>query len=176
MLREKGTNRRTFLQGQTDKYSWVDIGSSYPPSELVAAFLFAQLDTIGKVTDARLAAWHRYRSNLSAAAERGLGLPDPVSPDAVLNGHIFHILLPHADKRPVFLEAMKARGIHCTFHYVPLHSSPAGRKFCKAPDACPVTEDAAARLVRLPVYSDIGLDTVDLISSAVVDVLTEIGA
>ncbi|KJS19005.1 MAG: TDP-4-oxo-6-deoxy-D-glucose aminotransferase [Hoeflea sp. BRH_c9] len=176
VLREKGTNRRSFLQGRTDKYSWVDVGSSYLPSELVAAFLSCQIGAIGNVTASRLSAWKRYRSNLQAATDRGLELPDEISAEAVPNGHIFHILLPRAELRPGFLEAMKARGIQCTFHYVPLHSSPAGRKFCKTPDGCPITEDAAARLVRLPMHSDIAPQTVDFVSAAVVDVLREIAA
>jgi dTDP-4-amino-4,6-dideoxygalactose transaminase len=176
ILREKGTNRRSFLQGRIDKYSWVDVGSSYLPSELVAAFLFSQIGAIADVTTSRLAVWNRYRSNLETAAVRGLELPDPISADAVPNGHIFHFLLPRADKRPAFLEAMKARGIQCAFHYVPLHSSPAGRIFCKAPDGCAITEDAAARLVRLPVHFDIGMEIVDLVSTAVIDVLREIDA
>ena len=176
ILREKGTNRRSFLQGHTDKYSWVDVGSSFLPSELVAAFLYSQIGAIAQVTTKRLEVWNRYRSNLAAAGVRGLELPDPISADAVPNGHIFHFLLPRADMRPAFLGAMKARGIQCTFHYVPLHSSPAGRKFCKAPDGCPVTEDAAARLVRLPMHLDISQETADHVSAAVVDVLTGLAA
>jgi dTDP-4-amino-4,6-dideoxygalactose transaminase len=176
ILREKGTNRSSFLQGHTDKYSWVDVGSSFLPSEIIAAFLYSQIGTIDYVTTKRLEVWNRYRLNLEAAGVAGLGLPDPVSADAVPNGHIFHVLLPRAEMRPAFLAAMKAHGIQCTFHYVPLHSSPAGRKFCKAPDGCPVTEDAAARLVRLPMHFDISLDIADHVSAAVVDVLTGLAA
>ncbi|VVT29636.1 dTDP-4-amino-4,6-dideoxygalactose transaminase [Hoeflea sp. EC-HK425] len=174
ILREKGTNRQSFLQGRADKYSWVDLGSSYLPSELVAAFLYSQIGATAKVTTSRLAAWGRYRSNFQSAAFPGLGLPEQVSEDAVLNGHIFHLLLPNAERRPAFLEAMKTRGIQCTFHYVPLHSSPAGLKFGKTPHGCPITEDTASRLVRLPMFFDIDAQTVDLVSAAVVDVLNEI--
>lgn len=174
ILREKGTNRRAFLEGQVDKYTWVDVGSSYLPSDLLAAYLLPQLKATEQITADRVGSWLAYRQLLKPAEEKfGIILPAVADPVAMLNGHIFHLLLPHADQRPDFLAKLKARGIQCSFHYVPLHSSPAGQRFGKAPDGCRVTEDAAARLVRLPLYYGMGEATVAIVAAAVIDTLTE---
>jgi dTDP-4-amino-4,6-dideoxygalactose transaminase len=174
VLREKGTNRQQFLQGQTDKYTWIDIGSSYLPSELTAAFLLAQLEGSEQVTETRRAHWRRYRDGLAPVAEKlNVRLPDEETADQPVNGHIFQILLPNAATRPAFLRGMKERGISCTFHYVPLHSAPAGIRFGVVPAGCPVTEDASSRLVRLPLYYDMTSPDVDRVIDETIAVLKE---
>lgn len=175
IIREKGTNRRAFLEGQVDKYTWVDVGSSYLPSEILAAYLLSQLKATDRITADRMRSWRAYRERLAPAGERfGIVLPPETDTNAEPNGHIFHFLLPRADQRPRFLADLKARGIQSSFHYVPLHSSPAGRRFGKAPDGCHVTEDAAGRLVRLPLYYGMGDATVATVATAVIETLARV--
>lgn len=172
IIREKGTNRAAFMEGLVDKYTWVDFGSSYLPSEIVAAYLAHQLEKTELVTQNRLEIWNLYRSLLEPVAEEfGLGLPAPIDPVSTPNGHIFHIQLPSAGQRPSFIACMRSLGIQCVFHYVPLHSSPAGLRYGSAPLGCPVTEDAAARLVRLPLYYGMAVDDVVRVCVAVKSVL-----
>lgn len=168
VIREKGTNRAAFVEGLVDKYTWVDYGSSYLPSELVAAYLAHQLEKTDLITQSRLETWQLYRSLLEPAVEEfGLGLPAPIDPISIPNGHIFHILLPSAGQRPSFIAGMRSLGVQCVFHYVPLHSSPAGLRYGSAPFGCPVAEDAAARLVRLPLYYGMAGDDVVRVCAAV---------
>jgi dTDP-4-amino-4,6-dideoxygalactose transaminase len=153
---EKGTNRKQFLRGQVDKYTWVDLGSSYLPSEVTAAFLLAQLDKVGEITRSRLAVWDRYHAALMDLEKAGL-LRRPIVPDGcVHNGHIYYVLLPAAEKRDAALRALVAAGIKAQFHYVPLHLSPAGKAYGRAHGALPVTCDLAARMLRLPLWYGIG--------------------
>lgn len=173
IIREKGTNRRAFLEGLTDKYTWVDLGSSYLPSELVAAYLQPQLEATDQVSAARSQLWHRYRARLQSALEHGVTLPDPVPVDTVINGHLFHMLLPQAEMRSRFIAGMRQRGVQSPFHYLPLHSAPAGLRFGKAPAGCPVAEDAAARLVRLPLYYGLTDEAFDHVISSVMETLAE---
>ncbi len=175
ILREKGTNRQSFMQGQVDKYTWVDLGSSFLPSDLVAAYLSCQLEAADVITEDRATSWNAYFDALAPAAEEfGIMLPDPVGPNHTLNGHIFHILLPDAGYREAFMSGMKVLGVHCSFHYVPLHSSPAGRRLGRAPSGCPTTEDCAARLVRLPLYYGMGQEAVGRSVAATIATLSEI--
>lgn len=172
ILREKGTNRRAFMEGQVDKYTWVDLGSSFLPSELVAAYLSVQLQAADAITADRAATWDAYAARLSPlAGEIGMRLPDPVGNERTMNGHIFHVLLPDARHRETVMEGMKARGIGCSFHYVPLHSSPAGQRLGRAPLGCPVTDDVAPRLMRLPLYYGMPADAVDRVADALADTL-----
>lgn len=155
MLWEKGTNRAQFLLGAVDKYTWVDVGSSYTPSELVAAFLFAQLEHADEITSRRQAAWQRYWTGLHPLQEAGrLRLP-VVPPDRTHNAHMFYLLLPSAGERDALLRYLAERNINAVFHYVPLHSSPMGRRLDPTPVSLPVTEDVSARLLRLPLFFDI---------------------
>lgn len=152
IIREKGTNRKQFFRGAVDKYSWVDIGSSYLPSELVAAYLLAQLEKAEAVTEYRLRVHQTYLDAFKTTAERhGLGLPSHPA-HCRPNGHLFYITLPSLDARSAFIEAMKEAGVMTPFHYVPLHSAPAGKKFGRAHGDLPVTNDLSERLVRLPIY------------------------
>lgn len=159
IIREKGTNRSQFFRGEVDKYTWVDVGSSYLPGELTAAFLWAQLQEATCITDARLALWERYHSLLAPLEAAGL-LRRPVIPaDCSHNAHMYYVLLaPRFDRQQV-LQTLKANGVHAVFHYVPLHSAPAGRQFGRAHGSLPVTDSVAERLLRLPLW--VGLPEAD---------------
>jgi dTDP-4-amino-4,6-dideoxygalactose transaminase len=152
IIREKGTNRSRFFRGQVDKYTWVDVGSSYLPSDLLAAFLLAQLESREAIQDRRHAIWRCYQSGLADwAAANGVRLP--VAPDHTAHpAHLFYVLLPSLEARTALIEQMKARHILLVFHYQPLHLSEMGRRFGGEAGQCPVTEDVANRLVRLPLY------------------------
>lgn len=153
VIREKGTNRAQFFRGEVDKYSWVDIGSSYLPSELVGAFLWAQLEHAGEINAARMKLCAAYRRGLALPAREGaLALPQSEPAGIAGNGHMFYILLPDLATRTRLIAHLKTRGIHPVFHYVPLHSSPAGRRFGRAAGAMTVTDNVADRLLRLPLY------------------------
>jgi dTDP-4-amino-4,6-dideoxygalactose transaminase len=153
IIREKGTNRAQFFRGEVDKYSWVDIGSSYLPSELVGAFLWAQLEQARAINARRMGLCATYRKGLEPLAHRGaLALPQPLPAGVAGNGHMIYVLLPELATRTRLIAHLKARGIHSVFHYVPLHSSPAGRKFGRAAGPLTVTEGVSDRLLRLPLY------------------------
>jgi dTDP-4-amino-4,6-dideoxygalactose transaminase len=153
IIREKGTNRAQFFRGEVDKYTWVDIGSSYLPSELVGAFLWAQLEHAEQINAKRKKLCAAYREGLEALARRGvLTLPQPEPEGVEGNGHLFYILLRDLATRSSLIAHLKSSGIHSVFHYVPLHSAPAGRKFGRAAGPMTVTDDIAARLLRLPLY------------------------
>ena len=152
IIREKGTNRSNFHRGLVDKYTWVDIGSSFLPGELVAAFLFAQLEQSAEVNARRIALFQQYEEAFADLAAVGrVTLPHQPA-DTVGNGHMFYLLLPDEADRDRFIEVMRAGGINAPFHYVPLHSAPAGLKFGQSHNGLSVTDDISARLVRLPMY------------------------
>ena len=158
IIREKGTNRSQFFRGQVDKYGWVDVGSSYLPSEVLAAFLVAQLEARDSIQQRRHRAWNRYNAELQSwASARGVGLPY-IPPDAEHPAHMFYLLMPTLAQRQAFIAHMWEAGIMTPFHYVPLHSSPMGRKLGYAEGDCPVTESVSDRLVRLPLYASISED------------------
>ena len=168
ILREKGTNRSQFFRGQVDKYTWVDVGSSYLPADMLAAFLYAQLEHMAEISRLRRQIYERYHAELQPLAERGL-LTLPVVPaDCGTNHHLFHILLADQDQRSALLEHLKRAGILATFHYVPLHTAPVGVRFGYRAGMLPVTESLSDRLVRLPFYA--GMSEADVSS-----VVSEIG-
>jgi dTDP-4-amino-4,6-dideoxygalactose transaminase len=155
ILRDKGTNRARFARGLVDKYTWVDLGSSFLPSDLLAAFLLAQLEARESILAARRRIWERYATGLASWARRsGVVLPH-VPADAEPPWHMFQILLPDAMTRARLADALAQRGMLAVFHYVPLHLSEMGRKLGGAPGDCPVAEDAHARLLRLPFYNSL---------------------
>lgn len=156
IIREKGTNRSVFLRGEVDKYTWVDIGSSFLPGELVAAFLYAQLENADEINVRRLALFNAYWDAFGDLEARGR-VARPVLPnDTTGNGHMFYLLLRDIDDRDGFIDHMRAHRIVTPFHYVPLHSAPAGRKLARTHDrTLPVTDDTSARLVRLPMYYEL---------------------
>lgn len=152
IIREKGTNRSNFFRGQVDKYTWVDIGSSYLPGEVIAAFLWAQLEEAQNITDKRLEIWDRYQEGF-ATLEATSVVRCPVIPDSCgHNGHIYYLLLSNLAARTEFIEKMRNYGINTVFHYVPLHSSPYGEKVGLRIGDLSLTTDLADRLVRLPMW------------------------
>jgi dTDP-4-amino-4,6-dideoxygalactose transaminase len=153
IIREKGTDRGRFFRGEVDKYTWQDLGSSFLPSEITAAFLWAQLEQAQQITSERMAIWHRYHQMLESLEQRGL-LRRPIVPaDCQHNGHMYYVLLaPEIDRQPV-LDGLKQIGIGAVFHYVPLHSSPAGLRYGRAHGDLALTTTLSQRLVRLPMWS-----------------------
>ena len=153
---EKGTNRSQFFRGEVDKYSWVDIGSSYLPGEIVAAFLLAQMEEADSITQRRLAIWARYHDafvDLEAAGQ----IRRPIVPEHCRhNAHMYYLLLPDLAARAAFISRLGERGIHAVFHYVPLHSSPYGREIGRAVGDLQHTVELSERLVRLPLW--VGLE------------------
>ncbi len=167
ILREKGTNRSRFFRGQVDKYSWVDIGSSYLPSDMLAGFLLAQLEQRIAIQDRRRAIWETYQDALGGWAAR-IGATLPVIPDHVEQSyHMFYMLLPDLNARTRFIEHLKENGILSVFHYLPLHLSDMGLKYGGQPGDCPVTEDVSDRLVRLPFFYSLNGDEQEQVIDAV---------
>lgn len=157
IIREKGTNRSRFFRGQTDKYTWVDIGSSFLPGELISAFLWAQMEEAVSITARRLAIWDQYHLAFQDAENKGL-IRRPIVPAACRhNAHMYYLLLPDLARRTRFIDKLRENQINAVFHYVPLHSSPAGSKYGRYLDSLPVTDSIAERLVRLPMW--IGLES-----------------
>lgn len=155
IIREKGTDRSRFFRGQVDKYTWVDLGSSYVLSDLLAAFLFAQLESRDHIQTQRRRVWSQYANDLASwAAEHGIGTPI-IPAECEQPFHMFYLIMNSLAERQAFIAHLAARGILAVFHYQPLHLSPMGRRFGGKPQDCPVTEDIADRLVRLPLYSDL---------------------
>jgi len=166
ILREKGTNRSRFFRGQIDKYTWVDVGSSYVISDVLAALLLAQLEQRFEIQARRAHIWNRYARELSEwARDRQVQLPC-VPEHCEQAFHMFYLLLP-VERRAQFIDHLKARGIQAVFHYQPLHASPMGRAHGGMPGQCPVTERVADQLVRLPLYNDLS----DADQTAVVDAI-----
>lgn len=152
ILREKGTNRSRFLRGQVDKYTWVDIGDSFLPSELNAAYLWAQLEMAEKINADRMKIWDTYYEALKPLEEAGkLELPR-IPEGCVHNAHMFYVKLRDLEERTRFIAHMKERGVSCVFHYVPLHSAPAGAKYGRFHGEDVYTTKESDRLVRLPMY------------------------
>lgn len=155
IIREKGTNRTKFFRGEVDKYTWVDIGSSYLPSEILAAFLYAQLEARVEIQTKRQRIWSYYYNHLQPwAADHGAALPSV--PDYCEQPfHMFYLLMPSLEQRQSLIEYLKRSGILTVFHYLPLHISKMGRKYGGNPGDCPVTESVSDRIVRLPFYNEL---------------------
>jgi dTDP-4-amino-4,6-dideoxygalactose transaminase len=155
ILREKGTDRSRFFRGQVDKYTWVDVGSSYLPSDILAAFLYAQLEQHRTIQDRRRAIWERYQVGLTDwAAANGIRLPY-IPEHCEQPYHMFYLLLPSLEDRTALIERLKNQGILAVFHYLPLHLSDMGRRYGGQVGQCPVTEEISDRLLRLPFYNDL---------------------
>ena len=154
IIREKGTNRSRFFRGQVDKYSWVDLGSSYVMSDVLAAFLYGQLEVRRTIQERRRAIWENYRLGLAGWAQQtGARLP-VVPPQCEQAYHMFYLLLPSLAMRTALIAHLKAQGILAVFHYLPLHLSDYARRWDGKPGGCPVTEDVSDRLLRLPFFSN----------------------
>jgi len=159
IVREKGTNRSQFFRGQVDKYTWVDIGSSYLPSELTAAFLWAQMELAESITKRRLSIWHQYHDSF-LELENPNKVRRPIIPmECMHNAHMYYLLLRNLEQRTSFIAQLKENGIGAVFHYVPLHNSPAGIKYGSSPEALPITQELSERLVRLPLWIGIEPET-----------------
>ncbi len=151
--REKDTNRSRFFRGQVDKYTWLDIGSSYLPSDILAAFLYAQLEQREKIQTKRKKIWEYYYEHLKDWADEN-HVRLPIIPDHCDQPyHMFYLLMPSLEKRTAFINHLKENGIVAVFHYLPLHLSDMGKKFGGKEGDCPVTEDVSDRLVRLPFFN-----------------------
>lgn len=168
IIREKGTDRSKFFRGEVDKYTWVDLGSSYLPSDLVAAFLLAQMEEADSITAKRLELWEYYHLQFEHLEIAGK-LRRPIVPvECSHNAHMYYILLPDAVSRSRLITLLKSAGIHSVFHYVPLHSSPMGSQIGRVSGAMKVTDDISERLVRLPLWIglDFGLQVVQAVDNA----------
>lgn len=169
---EKGTNRTQFLRGEVNKYTWVDIGSSFLPGELIAAFLWAQLESAHEMTTERLRLWNRYAHE--CARLQPLGVRCPVVPEyASHNAHLFYLLLPGTVSRASVLADLNNRGVNAIFHYVPLHDSAAGRRYGRTGSGMEVTVDLASRLIRLPIWVGLETSDVDRVVSSITESLTQ---
>jgi dTDP-4-amino-4,6-dideoxygalactose transaminase len=169
IIREKGTNRSKFHRGDVDKYTWVDVGSSYLPSDLLAAFLYAQLEKLDEIQNMRMNVWNAYYSALKPFEDAGK-IRLPIVPDyAEHNAHLFYVLFRDEQTRDRVMNQLKSEGIHAVFHYVPLHSSPVGLEMGYRKEDLPVTEEMSGRLLRLPMYAGIKEKEISSIISALIE-------
>lgn len=167
IVREKGTNRSRFFRGMVDKYTWVDIGSSYLLSDVLAAYLYAQLEARDEIQGRRKRIWDTYNARLPAwAGEHGVTLPT-VPDDCEQSYHMYYMLMPSLESRTDLIDHLKAHGILSVFHYLPLNLSDMGRQFGGKEGDCPVTEDISDRLLRLPFYNDMTEEEQDRVIGAI---------
>jgi len=167
IIREKGTNRSRFFRGQVDKYSWVALGSSYVMSDVLAAFLYAQLEVWQTIQTYRQRIWKYYDQHLRDwAQERGIGCP-VVPAHCEQSFHMYYLVMPSLEKRQALISFLKSRGILSVFHYVPLHLSPMGQRMGRRNGACPVSEQKSERLIRLPFYNSLSQGEQDQVIAAV---------
>lgn len=165
IIREKGTNRSQFFRGEVDKYTWVDIGSSYLPSELVSAFLYAQLERADEIIAKRRSICTAYAAQLAELQQAGHFRMASFDEDS--NGHLFYILLDSLNTRSELIAYLKTQGIHPVFHYVPLHSSPAGRQYGREGSTMHVTNDLSERLLRLPLFYEMSENEIARVCTAI---------
>ena len=163
---DKGTNRSQFLRGEVDRYTWVDVGSSFGASDLTAAFLLAQLKAAEAATTRRRAIWERYHAAFEELEREGLAQRPPTPPGSVHNGHVYYLVLPSPRARAAFIERLREQEIATAFHFVPLHSAPAGERFGRVAGPLVHTEDLSARLVRLPLFADLDDGSVERVVAA----------
>lgn len=167
IIREKGTNRSKFLRGQVDKYTWVDVGSSFLPSDVLAAFLYAQLEKIEEINSRRKKIYEKYFAELKPLESEGrLELP-VISENCLSSYHMFYILLESEVERNSLIDYLKLKNITSVFHYIPLHSSPMGLKLGNNPEDLPITENISKRLLRLPFYNSISLEEQEFVVNSV---------
>ncbi len=169
IIREKGTNRSKFYRGQIDKYTWVDFGSSYLPSDMNAAYLYAQLEMAEEINEERIACWNRYYENLKPLADSGK-IELPIVPEGcVHNAHMFYIKTKDIEERTALIQYLKSKEVMSVFHYIPLHTAPAGKKFGRFHGEDRYTTVESERLTRLPMYYRLTLEQVDYICNQVKD-------
>ena len=173
ILREKGTNRAKFFRGQIDKYTWVDFGDSFLPSELNAAYLWAQLERADEINTQRIEIWNRYHSNLKALSDAGLIAIAEIPDGCEHNAHMFWIKLSNLETRSEFISYMRKKGAYCVFHYIPLHTAPAGQKYGRFQGEDSFTTKESERLVRLPLYYGITNEEVDCVTDFIYEFFRE---
>jgi dTDP-4-amino-4,6-dideoxygalactose transaminase len=167
MIREKGTNRSQFFRGQVDKYTWVDVGSSYLPGEVIAAFLWAQMEEADAITKRRLDIWEQYHQAFARLEKAGKGQRPTVPPDCVHNAHMYYLLLPSLEQRTELIARLRGKGIYTVFHYIPLHSSPHGKTVGRVVGDMTHTDSISDRLVRLPLWLGLEEHLADVIAEVV---------
>jgi dTDP-4-amino-4,6-dideoxygalactose transaminase len=171
IIREKGTNRSQFFRGQVDKYTWIEKGSSYLPGDLTAAFLWGQLEASESINKRRVDIWSNYHEKIELPAST-TSINKPFIPNGYIhNGHMYYLLLENNEQRTDFIAAMKRKGIDCCFHYIPLHSSPAGSKLGRINGDMSITDTISERLVRLPLWPDLTLSEIEYIVTCINDIL-----
>jgi dTDP-4-amino-4,6-dideoxygalactose transaminase len=169
IIREKGTNRSQFFRGMVDKYSWVDVGSSYLPSEIQAAYLWGQLERVDEITQSRLETWASYSNALTTLAlSFDITLPT-IPPDCAHNGHMFYVKVKNLEQRSALLAHLKANNVYAVFHYVPLHSAQAGSRFSRFHGSDVVTTRDSERLIRLPLFYGMDVETREHIARSVIN-------
>ena len=173
IIREKGTNRSRFFRGQVDKYTWVDYGSSYLPSDMNAAYLWGQLEVADKINNNRLATWQTYYNSFKLLEEKELVKLPVIPEECVHNAHMFYLKCRSLEERTQFISFLKERDIIPTFHYIPLHSSPAGMRFGRFNGKDEITTSESEKLVRLPMYYDMADSDLSKVIDAVTDFYSE---
>jgi len=171
---EKGTDRAKFFRGQIDKYTWIDLGASFLPGEITAAFLYSQLEEINAVRKRRLEIWNTYNKAFEDLETSGK-VRRPIIPDYCdHNAHIYYLLLPDLQSRTEYIQKLKAKGVQAIFHYIPLHSSPAGKKYGRSLGDMTITQETSDRLVRLPMWIEMSNSEIEHVISATYDVVSQI--
>ena len=168
IIREKGTNRSQFFRGQVDKYTWVDIGSSYLPSDILAAFLYAQMENADQIIAKRNLIYDLYMEGLRPLAEKGYIKLPFIPDDCHSNGHMFYIITRSLEERTELTEFLKEQGVMAVFHYVPLHSSPAGQLYGRASGSLEVTDRVSECLLRLPLYYEMTAENVHDVAKGII--------
>jgi dTDP-4-amino-4,6-dideoxygalactose transaminase len=164
---DKGTNRRRFMRGDIDRYTWIGLGSSFGLSDLNAAFLWEQFQHAESITERRVAVWQRYHDAFAELEQRGVARRPVVPAGRVHNGHLYYLLVESREVRDALLEDLDSRGVNAVFHYVPLHSSAAGRRLGRTHGSLAVTDDLSGRLLRLPLWADLSTDEIERVIEAV---------
>jgi len=173
MIREKGTNRSQFFRGQVDKYTWVDLGSSYLPSELQAAFLWGQLEKVNEINQNRINTWNTYNKAFQTLKQLGLVDLPTILEDRQHNAHMYYLKLANIERRSEFIEYLKANDIMAVFHYIPLHSSPAGKQFGMFVGEDVFTTTESERLIRLPMYYGLDSATIEKVTNTIKEFFNE---
>ncbi|WP_096023499.1 dTDP-4-amino-4,6-dideoxygalactose transaminase [Campylobacter lanienae] len=169
IIREKGTNRSKFFRGQVDKYTWVDKGSSYLPSDIIAAYLYSILEISDQIQTKRISVWQKYYKAFEALETQGY-IRRPIIPESCTNnGHMFYLLLNDLQTRTEFITHLKNHNIYAPFHYIPLHSAPAGENYCKTPNSMSITNKISDTLVRLPMFYDITNEEQEKVITTILD-------
>ncbi len=171
IIREKGTDRSQFIRGEVDKYTWKMVGSSYLPSDLLAAILYGQMERFDEIMDARMSVWNAYYEGFAELEKAGKLVRPHIPEYSTHNAHMFYIMLPTREIRDNMILSLREKGIQSVFHYIPLHTSPMGKEFGCDGRSLPVTEEYAGRLLRLPMYADLTNSEITMILEAVKDVL-----